>query len=401
MRHRRIGQNGQLCTHCMRRVAFPNEPRDRRPPMDEVVASIYRAAAGTEAWSHVLSAVTQHLDVMACQMIGVSTATGAVLFSHADDGIPSEAELDYVRVYHAVDPRVPMLMSAPVGQWLYDEDMFDEQVTVSNAYYRDLLIPFGARYTACAKLIETDGEVLLIGFMSRLGAPSFTGARRQALDTLGFHLREAAGIYQKTRKLLTSSFAGAELLDRMSRPAILLSVGRTVSLMNTAARRNLARGEALSLRRDRLTAVGDEGERQFSSAFDDLLLRIAAGDTSQRRIVRLPGRQGSAASAASLTAFMPRETMYAFGKLPQVLMLVHERTHRSTPDVLLWEAAYALTPAQSRVALAIYRGSTMKEAATQLQIAESTVRTHLNEVYAKTGTLRQGQLVLALAALQA
>jgi DNA-binding CsgD family transcriptional regulator len=36
-----------------------------------------------------------------------------------------------------------------------------------------------------------------------------------------------------------------------------------------------------------------------------------------------------------------------------------------------------------------------------LQIAESTVRTHLNEVYAKTGTTRQAQLVLALSALQA
>jgi DNA-binding CsgD family transcriptional regulator len=369
--------------------------------MDEVVASIYRAAAGTEAWSHVLSTLTQHLDVMGCQMIGVSASTGAVLFSHADDGIPSEAELDYVRVYHGVDPRVPLLLSAPSGQWLYDEDVFDEQVTITNAYYRDLLIPYGGRYTASTKLVEADGEIVLIGFLSRLGAEAFTGLRRQALETLSFHLREAATIYQKTRKLMTASFAGAELLDRMSRPAFLMSVGRTVSLMNAAARRNLARADVLSLRRDRLVALSEEGERQLSIAFEELLLRIASGDTAQRRIVRLPGRQGTAASAASLTAFVPKETMHAFGKLPQILMLVHERTHRSTPDVLLWEAAYALTPGQSRVALAIYRGNTMREAATQLQIAESTVRTHLNEVYAKTGTTRQAQLVLALSALQA
>ena len=369
--------------------------------MDEVVSSIYRAAAGTEPWSRVLSSLTRHLGVMGCQMIGVSAGTGAVLFSHADEGIPSESELDYVRVYHGVDPRVPLLLASPAGQWLYDEDVFDEQVAVTNAYYRDLLIPYGARHTASAKLLEADGEILLIGFLSELGAESFTGLRRQALETLGYHLQQAAGIYQKTRKLMTSSFAGAELLDRLSRPAFLLSVGRTVSLMNVAARRNLARGETLSLRRDRLVALNDDGERHLSEEFEDLLLRISAGDTSQRRVVRLPGRPGSPASAASLTAFVPKETMYAFGKLPQVLMLVHEKNHRSTPDVLLWEAAYALTPAQSRVALAIYRGATMKEAATQLQIAESTVRTHLNEVYAKTGTSRQAQLVLALAALHA
>lgn len=368
--------------------------------MDEVVASMYRAAAGTAPWSHVLSAVTTHLGVMGCQMIGVSTATGAVLFSHADESTPSEAELDYVRVYHAVDPRVPLLLDGPVGRWLYDEDVFDDTVAVTNAYYRDLLIPFGGRHSACAKLLEADGEVVLIGFLSRLGAEAFTGPRRQALETLSFHLREAAAIYQKSRRLLTSSVAGAELLDRMPRPAFLLSVGRTVSLMNQAARRSLAHGDTLGLRRDRLIALGEDGERQFAAAFDELMQSIAAGDTVQRRIVRLPARSSQAISAASLTAFVPGETMYAFGKLPQVLMLVHDRSHRATPDVMLWEAAYALTPAQSRVALAVYRGSTMKEAAGQLQIAESTVRTHLNEVYAKTGTTRQAQLVLALAALQ-
>lgn len=367
--------------------------------MEEVIASIYRAAAGSQAWSQVLSAITRQLGVMACQMIGVSSSTGAVLFSHADEGVPSEAELDYVRVYHGVDPRVPMLLSSPTGHWLYDEDLFDAQVALTNPYYRDLLIPFGARHTASAKLFEADGEIVLIGFMSALGAAGFTGPRREALASLGYHLGEAAAIYQKTRKLMTSSFAGAELLERLNRPAFLLSIGRTVSLLNAAARRTLARGDILSVQRERLVATSDDGERQLAAGFEDLLGRVSAGDVTQRRIVRLRGRAGGPVSAVSLTAFVPGQTMYAFGKLPQVLMLVHERAHRSAPDVLLWEAAYALTPAQSRVALAIYRGSTMKEAAGQLQIAESTVRTHLNEVYAKTGTTRQAQLVLALSAL--
>ena len=67
---------------------------------------------------------------------------------------------------------------------------------------------------------------------------------------------------------------------------------------------------------------------------------------------------------------------------------------------LLWEAAFNLTPAQSRVALEIFQGCSTQEAARSLQIAQTTVKSHLKEVYWKTGTARQSQLISALAALQ-
>ena len=73
---------------------------------------------------------------------------------------------------------------------------------------------------------------------------------------------------------------------------------------------------------------------------------------------------------------------------------------KNAPDVLLWEAAFDLTPAQSRVALEVFKGHAVGETAQSLHIADTTVKSHLRELFAKTGTRRQSQLVLALAALQ-
>lgn len=369
--------------------------------MHEIIADIYHAAAGTKPWSDPLTRISRHLDVLGCQMVGVSTVHGTILFSHASADISCDGELEYVRAYHGVDPRIPLLLAKPEGEWLYDQDVFGAEIAVSSSYYRDLLIPYGGRHTATSKLFDRDGEVMMIGFASRLGGVGFSKQHRQYLQSIEFHLREAATIYQKVRKLTTVAFAGAELLHRLPRPAWLLGEDRSVAFSNDAAQRYLAEGNTLFLARDRLTALNKQTDDELSAVFQAIAGDIRKGGVPKRRIMRLASRHGDASAALSLTVFVPSESMYAFGTQPQVLILVHERAVQATPDIMLWEAAYNLTPSQARVALEIFQGSTVKEVAEALQIAETTVKSHLGEVYAKTETSRRSQLVLALATLQA
>jgi DNA-binding CsgD family transcriptional regulator len=54
---------------------------------------------------------------------------------------------------------------------------------------------------------------------------------------------------------------------------------------------------------------------------------------------------------------------------------------------------YKLTPTELRVLLAIVQVGGVPEVAEALGIAESTVKTHLQRVFAKTGTKRQAELV--------
>ena len=113
----------------------------------------------------------------------------------------------------------------------------------------------------------------------------------------------------------------------------------------------------------------------------------------------MPSR-ASDGTALSLTAFVLSASLYAFGLQAQVLLIVHERAGSSAPDLLLWEAAFNFTPAQSRVALEVFRGHSVNEAAASLTIAPAPVKSHLKEVYWKTETTRQSQLVLALARVE-
>jgi DNA-binding CsgD family transcriptional regulator len=56
-------------------------------------------------------------------------------------------------------------------------------------------------------------------------------------------------------------------------------------------------------------------------------------------------------------------------------------------------ALYDLTPAESRVMIEIARGQSRAETAEALGVELATVKAHLGQVFAKTGTHRQSQLV--------
>jgi DNA-binding CsgD family transcriptional regulator len=365
------------------------------------IADIYHAAAGSQPWSRALNGIARELGLLGCQFVGFSAADGAVLFSHADDEAPSEAELEYIRTYHALDPRLPLLRDRAPGQWLYDEDVFPADIADTNLYYKELLLPYGGRHSASAKLFVQDGEAMLIGFMSRLGDKGFTEERRAFLETIAFHLCHAAAIYHKTRRLSAVSFAGAEVLQRMARPAVLLGTDRSVTFMNEMARQYMAKTGALLLASDCLTAFDKASDRKLAQAFRGIVHDIGNGGVPMRRVMRLAGPRSDFATAISLTTFVPSESMYAFGATAQVLLIVHARASPTAPDMLLWEAAFNLTPSQSRVAFELFLGRSVVEAAQALRMAPSTVKSHLKELFGKTGTNRQSQLLIALASLQA
>lgn len=368
--------------------------------MNDVISAIYHAAAGTRSWATVLTKITQDLGLLGCQMVGVSASQGAVLFSYASDDAPSDIEIEYVRNYHARDPRLPLVLGSKDGVWVFDQDAFGPRTLTEDPYYRDLLIPYGGQFSATSKLTTQGDRLVLLGCMSKAGDPGFGNDRRQYLHAIADHLREGAGIYLRTRQIASAAVVGAELLRRMPRPALLLSEDRRVTFKNALADAYLAEAKTLFMSGDRLTAYDSQTDIELETAFRAMGATPAQGAIPLRRIVRTVSRFGGRGAVLALTAFVPDTSMFAFGSQPQVLMIMHDQGLNAVPDVLLWEAAFDLTPAQSRVALELFRGRTIAEAAVALNICPSTLKTHLKDLFKKTGTSRQSQLMSVFSSMR-
>ena len=64
----------------------------------------------------------------------------------------------------------------------------------------------------------------------------------------------------------------------------------------------------------------------------------------------------------------------------------------------LLRCRFGLTPAEARLALQLVAGEALRSAAVKLGISYETARTELKNIFNKTGTCRQAELVVVLVA---
>jgi DNA-binding CsgD family transcriptional regulator len=62
----------------------------------------------------------------------------------------------------------------------------------------------------------------------------------------------------------------------------------------------------------------------------------------------------------------------------------------------LLQCHFGLTPAEARLALQLVAGETLRAAAVKLSITYETARTELKNIFNKTGTCRQAELVIVI-----
>ena len=77
-------------------------------------------------------------------------------------------------------------------------------------------------------------------------------------------------------------------------------------------------------------------------------------------------------------------------------MLISDPEDRALPDADTLMRIHGLTRAESRVAVLLLAGKTIKEAAAELDISAATARQHLKSMFSKTQTTRQSEFVLLL-----
>jgi DNA-binding CsgD family transcriptional regulator len=65
-------------------------------------------------------------------------------------------------------------------------------------------------------------------------------------------------------------------------------------------------------------------------------------------------------------------------------------------SIELLRSHFGLTPAEARLALHLVAGETLRSAEVKLSISYEAARTHLKNIFNKTGTSRQAELVIVI-----
>jgi DNA-binding CsgD family transcriptional regulator len=273
-----------------------------------------------------------------------------------------------------------------------DQDTVQKNDLLESEFYVDFLRPSEIHSVMTVGLWGRDVEFCGVDLYRPRNRPDFGDEERRLAAALQPHLIRALRIGDRLEGLgdLTRGLAAG--LDQAPFGYFVLDRDGRVRHANRAGERMLCAGGGLALAGGRLSAPQPaDGQRLLA------LIAAASGASGARAGGNMAVRRGEGRAPLSVAvAPAAPDRVSPFSPAGGVVVCVTDpETAVALPEARLREL-FGLTQAQARVALALFEGQSLRDAAETLGLSIFTVRAHLAHIFGKTGVSRQAELVALL-----
>lgn len=363
--------------------------------LSSLIGDIYDCALDQSLWPQTLKEITQRLGAEATSILAVEPVTQRMEFAHIWGADLAQVAADAERT-NSINPFLTIGWHSQIDEPFRMRSFADPEEIRPTRYYREFMASKGwfdfvgmtlqksaQRYTAISAPLSADkGET--------------TVAALELMGLLGPHVRRALTIQDtldvKERRLCDLSAA----LNLAQSPIFLLGECGEVLEANQAAEQFLAGEGAVRIEHGRLH-FADAGVRLKVAA---ALGAAGKGEPLPAETAAMRTLTGRAFAIEMLPLTSPvRQSAAEAGRAVLALFIHKIGELEPLPGEVLVKL-YGLTPAETRLLVLIAQGMNLIEAADALGVGEATVKTHMQHVFAKTGTRRQIEAVkLVMSAL--
>ena len=366
---------------------------------------VYDAAEHPARWREVHEALREALGVKSIHMLALDKRHGTLSYSDGAN-LPVQGELAYMQHYRFIDPRLPVILERPVGEWTHCHKVLTDEVVATHPFYQEFLIPYDRRYMSGCKLVETPEATVILSTLSGYGEGPLTGAALAFLDRLLPHLRRAARMGIQNFVYSHQALVGQMLVNKLRQPVLLMTPGGEVMHNNEAAQELLRSTTLVQVTAGRLQ-LPPTALRELLAQCADWEQRLKTGAQTQcaepprepfrsLRLVAERPRGEPETMYAFYTLLSPQGMMGTFGLRPVVMLLFYHPGSAPPIDSSMLYAVFGLSPAECRIATLLAEGLSLKQIAEVQGTQHDTVRKQLRSIYQKTATNRQPELIRLL-----
>jgi DNA-binding CsgD family transcriptional regulator/PAS domain-containing protein len=363
--------------------------------MMTLIGDIYDAALDASKWSGALAGAARFVGGSAAA-IHSNAIPERISEIHFQYGIDASYQRLYVAEYARIDPSTRSQLAAGVG------DIINFQPPTSNVefkesrFYREWAYPQGLVDGATAILHKTPTAVAMLTVYRHRRDGAVDDDTRERMRSLAPHVRRAVRIGKLLDRSQSQTRAFASTLDGLNAAVFFIDAAGQLVHANAAARAMLSRGDVLTAPNRRLLAR--------KPAVDGILRdALAAARNGQDATggkglaLSVTTRQGEDEDYVVHVVPLSSATWPGHGSGAMAALFVSRAglTMPSSPELI--REHYKLTPTELRVVLAICEIGGVPEVAGALGVSTTTVKTHLDGAYRKTGTNRQADLVRLVA----
>lgn len=345
-----------------------------------LIGIIYEAAAAVEAWPLALTAIADVLNasIVSLTIIDKSGALPLVHVAPRTDPLWLRAYMERWSGTNFVRERG---LRRPVGDAYQFEDLLPRSEFERTAFYNEFFLPQRMEVGLFANLMNTPAEASGIGFNRLRRKGPFDGNEQRLLNALAPHLQRAVSLNLRLLRSEAGRRDLSSILNNSEESAFLVDAQGRVLFANNAGEAMLRDGTGLCAIDGRLATT--------VPAKTEALRAMICGDAGARSLLATPRRDGT----NMIIQVLPGSGMSPAGAARASIVFVKEPKERTLPSREQIQALFDLTPTQAAVAREILVGDGAQAAAARLGISHATARTHLLQVFDKTGTSRQAELV--------
>ncbi|MGH6736817.1 MAG: helix-turn-helix transcriptional regulator [Methyloceanibacter sp.] len=364
--------------------------------LSSLIGGIYDASLDPSLWPQVLKKTTRFVQGWSSGLLSKSPVSQSGILYFTDGVIDPHYSNLYFEKYVKLDPSNTAHFFAEIDEPICTVDFTTREEFDASRFYQEWAKPQRLADFMSVVLDKSPTSAAMFGTFRHFSQGPADMEMRRRMRLIAPHVRRAVVISRVIDLKTTQADTFAEMLDGMSAGMFLVDASGRIVHANAAAHAMLHEGSFIRAINGRLAAKDADADRTLKDVFAAAGFDDAHVGTSGISVPLLAaGGEQLVAHALPLTSGMRRDTGNAYKAA--AALFVHKAPLEAPPPPEVIAKTYRLTPTELRVLLGIVEVGGGPEVAEALGVAESTIKTHLKRLYAKTGTNRQADLVKLVA----
>ena len=369
--------------------------RARRMPLpaySETVACLFDAVLDERLAPAALEAVSNYVGASGAAYLLVNKLTRQVS-AITSWGSFAGSQVDYLAHYSRIDPFRVIQEEAACGELARLSDRLPASVLRHDEWYNDYILKGGVCDVLGTKLHENRSHMVIVGLHRAVGDTRPIPEDAEALRMLMAPLRNAARLHVGLISVGFRSAIARGRLNHLHAGVVFTDRSGRIIETNQAGEAILRTGDGLTMRGGQICA-----RRSFETTKLANLIANATGASEGDLSAgcMLIARDGGLPSYVVRVA--PVRNRSAGYNLPAAMILVSVPEENLVSERELADL-YGLSPAESRLAVALARGKRMNQLPSELGVQITTLRTQLSSVLRKCEVERQIDLVRLIASI--
>lgn len=353
--------------------------------LSRLLELIHRAPLDPELWPSAISAISDAFDSHISGLVVRETANGTFPFVALDPRSPIPVFDLYRDYYGAIDVIAEEVQRRGEGEVVTEAMILANEQIRRTEVWNDFYLKWRFDHQIGGFAIKDDVLAGSLVIYRDASHAEFSADDVRMMELILPHVSTAVRCWFRLRDAEHSGAVGMNALAALGTAVFLTDRSGGLVWANDAGSALLARRDGISEERGALRAAGAE----TTNILRGMIRAACSGEVSGRSHLAMPRPSGGPPLVLLVTAVSPD----AFERSDASCMILINAPADSGSMLAHLQRSYGLTASECALALALGEGKSLTEFAAERRVMLATVRAQLKQIFQKTGTHRQAEVV--------